>query len=33
VTVNLVGGACFFLFSLIFLFAKPIESTTPALKD
>jgi hypothetical protein len=32
-TVNLVGGASFFLFSLIFLFAKPIESATPAPKD
>jgi len=33
VTVNLIGGATFFLFSLIFLFAKPIESATPAPKD
>ena len=30
VTVNLVGGATFFLFSLIFLFAKPLEPSTPA---
>ena len=33
VTLNLIGGATFFLFSLIFLFAKPIESVTPAPKD
>jgi hypothetical protein len=30
VTINLVGGATFFLFSLIFLFAKPLEVQTPA---
>jgi hypothetical protein len=33
VTLNLVGGATFFLFSLIFLFAKPIEASTPAPKE
>jgi hypothetical protein len=30
VTVNLVGGAAFFLFSLIFLFARPLETINPA---
>src|SRR5215213_10600140 len=33
VTIMLAGGASFFLFSLIFLFAKPVESSTPAPKD